>query len=74
MSLSPEAAARAPVTVCPVCGAPVDPAATRCGECGYHLDGLGDRPGPWTRPALWWTGAGLLVVYLITLLIVALAR
>jgi hypothetical protein len=74
MSVSPEAAASAPVTECPLCGTPLAPAAPRCAECGYHLAGVGDRPGPWTKPALWWTAAGLLIVYAITLLIVALAR
>ena len=74
MSVSPETAAGAPVTECPLCGATIEPDAPRCAECGYHLAGIGGRPGPWTRPALWWTAAGLMIVYAITLLIVALAR
>ena len=74
MSVSPEAAARPPATECPLCGAAIEPAAARCSQCGYHLAGIGDRPGPWTRPALWWTAAGLVLVYAVTLLIVALAR
>jgi hypothetical protein len=32
------------------------------------------RPAPFNRRALWWSVAGLVVVYLVTLLIVALAR
>ncbi len=74
MSLSPEAAPPAPVTECPLCGTPLASDATRCTHCGYHLVGIPGRPTPWTKPALWWTAAGLLIVYAITLLIVALAR
>jgi hypothetical protein len=32
------------------------------------------RPGPYSKVALWWTGGGLLAVYLITLAIVALTH
>jgi hypothetical protein len=32
------------------------------------------RPGPYSKVALWWTGVGLLAVYLITLAIVALTH
>jgi hypothetical protein len=46
----------------------------RCGDCGYHLGGVAGRPGPFNRRALWWSAAGLLDVYLLTLLVVALAR
>jgi hypothetical protein len=74
VSLSPEAAPPAPVTECPLCGTALAPDATRCTQCGYHLVGIPGRPTPWTKPALWWTAAGLLIVYAITLLIVALAR
>jgi hypothetical protein len=48
--------------------------ATRCTSCGYHLAGVSGRPGPFSRQALWWSAAALLVVYLLTLLVVALAR
>jgi hypothetical protein len=60
--------------VCPLCGTAVAPDAIRCGECGLHLAGVGGRPAPFDRRALWWSAAALLVVYLLTLLIVALAR
>ena len=46
----------------------------RCGECGYHLAGVAGRPGPFNRRAILWSAAGLLAVYLVTLLVVALAR
>jgi hypothetical protein len=46
----------------------------RCPVCGYHLAGIAGRPGPFSSSALWWSGAGLLAVYLLTLLVVALAR
>jgi predicted nucleic acid-binding Zn ribbon protein len=60
--------------VCPLCGTPVAPDATRCGECGLYLAGTAGRPARFDRRALWWSAAALLVVYLLTLLIVALAR
>jgi hypothetical protein len=59
---------------CPLCGAEVPADATRCGSCGYHLAGVDGRPGPFSRRALWWSAAALLAVYLLTLLVVALAR
>jgi hypothetical protein len=38
------------------------------------LAGVGDRPGPFARGAVWiWAGA-LLSIYLVVLLVVALAR
>jgi len=57
-----------------LCGASVAADANRCGECGYSLAGVAGRPAPFDRRALWWCGAALVAVYLITLLIVALAR
>jgi hypothetical protein len=57
-----------------LCGATVAVDAMRCGDCGYHLAGVGGRPGPFNRTALWWSVAALLGVYLLTLLVVALAR
>ena len=57
-----------------MCGASVAPDAMRCGECGYHLAGVAGRPGPFNRSAILWSAAGLLAVYLVTLLVVALAR
>jgi len=59
---------------CPLCGAEVRADATRCGSCGYHLAGVDGRPGPFSRQALWWSAAALLGVYLLALLVVALAR
>jgi hypothetical protein len=67
------APAPAPAT-CPLCGAPVAADAMRCGDCGYHLAGVAGRPAPFDRRALWWSAAGLVAVYLLTLLVVALAR
>jgi hypothetical protein len=46
----------------------------RCGECGLHLAGVAGRPARFDRRALWWSAAALLAAYLVTLLIVALAR
>jgi hypothetical protein len=59
---------------CPLCGLAVAPDAVKCAACGYHLAGIDGRPGPLTRPGLWWTAAGLAIVYVITLLIVLAAR
>lgn len=59
---------------CPLCDQPVSPADQRCAACGYDLAGVGGRPGPFSRAALWWTAAGFVVVYLVTLLIVALTN
>jgi len=57
-----------------LCGASVAADAMRCGDCGYHLAGVAGRPRPFDRRALWWAAAGLVAVYLFTLLVVALAR
>ena len=58
---------------CPLCGTGTD-GAPRCPSCGWSLAGVDGRPGPYSRVALWWTGAGFLAVYLITLAIVALTH
>ncbi|MGH9015836.1 MAG: hypothetical protein ACRDZ1_18120 [Acidimicrobiia bacterium] len=64
-----------PVPVaCPLCGTAASTEAARCGSCGYHLAGIGGRPGPFSRPALWWMAFGLAVVYVVTLLVVLAAR
>ena len=67
------APAPAPVT-CALCGTDVAADAIRCRSCGYNLAGVGGRPSAFDRRALWWSAAALLGVYLLTLLIVALAR
>jgi hypothetical protein len=60
--------------LCPLCATPVAPEAARCGACGYHLAGLGKRPGPFSVPLFWWTAMGFLAVYLVTLGVVALTH
>ena len=62
------------VETCPLCGTAMSSDASRCASCGYHLAGVGSRPGPYDRSALWWTGAALAIVYVITLLVVLAAR
>jgi hypothetical protein len=57
-----------------LCGASVAADASRCGDCGYSLAGVAGRPAPFNRQALWFGVAALVAVYLVTLLIVALAR
>jgi hypothetical protein len=46
----------------------------RCPECGYSLAGVGDRPGAYSRAALWWTVAAFVVVYAVVLAVVAATR
>jgi hypothetical protein len=67
-------AAPTPGADCPLCATPVAWQARRCPECGWSLAGVDGRPGPYSKAALWWTGGGFLVVYLITLAIVALTH
>ena len=62
------------VEACPLCGTAVAPDAASCESCGYHLSGVEARPGPYNRTALWWTGAALAIVYVVTLLVVLAAR
>ena len=64
----------ASAAACPLCGTPAPPEADRCQECGYDLAGVGGRPGPFSRAVLAWSAMSLLVVYLVTLAIVALTR
>jgi hypothetical protein len=59
---------------CPVCGGPIDREPARCGSCGYHLGGIGERPGPLDRAALLWSIAGFALVYVIVMLVVLAAR
>lgn len=60
--------------VCPLCSSAIGAEARRCPECGYHLAGIGGRPGPFAQPMLWFTAIGFLAVYLGTLAIVALTH
>jgi hypothetical protein len=59
---------------CPLCATPVGPALSRCPECGYTLAGVGDRPGAYSRAALWWTVAAFVAVYVLVLAVVAATR
>ena len=62
------------VVRCPLCGAPVGSDAERCPECNMTLAGVGGRPAPFTRRSLWLWAGGLLAIYLVVLVLVALAR
>ncbi|MGH9025927.1 MAG: hypothetical protein ACRDWD_07410 [Acidimicrobiia bacterium] len=59
---------------CPLCGAALAAADSRCPSCGLSLSGVYGRPGPFSQTTFWWLAGGLGLVYLLTLLIVALAR
>ncbi|MEX0664065.1 MAG: hypothetical protein WD598_04755 [Acidimicrobiia bacterium] len=61
------------VDACPLCETSVTSAESRCPVCGFDLAGVGDRP-VFTKPLFWWTAMGFLVVYLVTLAIVAATR
>jgi hypothetical protein len=74
MSLPDPQTAASRAVVCPLCGAPVVPTDERCRDCNMTLAGVGGRPDPFTRRSLWWWAAGLLAIYLLILVIVALVR
>ena len=59
---------------CPLCGAPVAPGDERCPDCNMTLAGVGARPGPFDRRAIWWWAAALVAIYLVVLAIVVVAR
>ena len=73
MSAEPAPRPRADA-VCPLCGTAALPAASRCVTCGMSLEGVGNRPPPFTRRTIWFWGAGLLAIYLVALIVVATVR
>ena len=61
------------VDTCPLCETAVASDDTRCPACGCDL--VGFAPGPtFSQPLFWWTAMGFVVVYLITLAVVAATR
>ena len=65
---------RAVQAPCPLCGGAVTTTDQRCPSCGLSLAGVYGRPGPFGQATLWWLAGGLALVYMFTLVIVALAR
>ena len=59
---------------CPFCHAPVSAEDAHCPSCGWALAGVEGRPGPYSTRALWWTVAGFVAVYVLTLGIVVLTH
>jgi hypothetical protein len=59
--------------VCMLCGAPLA-SVGRCSACGMSQEGGPGRPDPFTVPARLALGGVLVGVYLITLLVVLLAK
>jgi hypothetical protein len=59
---------------CPLCATRPRADQDRCPECGFSLAGVGDRPGAYSRAALWWTVAAFVVVYAVVLAVVAATR
>jgi hypothetical protein len=62
------------VETCPLCGARVGSDDARCPACNLSLAGVGARPGPFDRQALYLWAVGLLVIYVVVLAIVLVAR
>ena len=74
MSAVPDpASAASRAEACPLCGATIGPHDTRCPACNLSLAGVGARPGPFDRQALWLWVAGLAVIYVAVLVIVVAA-
>jgi hypothetical protein len=61
-------------TTCPLCGTTVPHGSTRCRSCGLYQQFGARVPNPFTRGSLWVLGALLLAVYVVSLIIVSLAR
>jgi hypothetical protein len=57
-----------------LCGTALAPDAARCGTCGLHQQLGAAKPNPFGRKSLWALAGLLLAVYVIALLIVAVAR
>jgi hypothetical protein len=58
---------------CPLCGTAVATGDARCPACGCDLAGVVDGP-TFNQPLFWWTAMGFVLVYLITLAVVAATR
>lgn len=58
-------------TRCTLCDAPLDDGAERCGDCGLWAGGYGE---PVSRTVLIRLGAAFLSLYVVALVVVALAR
>ena len=71
MSANPEYPVPTSSDVCPLCEALVARSAARCPQCGFDLAGVGERPGAYSRQALWWTIAGFVAIYVVVLALVA---
>ena len=59
--------------VCMLCGAPLA-SVGRCSACGLSQEGGPGRPDPFTVPARLMLAAVLVGVYVVTLLVVLLAK
>lgn len=59
---------------CPLCASAVDTGALRCPACGFYLGAGSGRASPFSYASWWAMLGGLGAVYLVALLIVALAR
>ncbi len=74
MSAQPEGFAPPGPAACPVCSTPVSDLLDRCPECGYDLAGVAPRASAYSRTALVWTIAAFVAIYVVILVVVALAN
>lgn len=74
MSVAAEPSPGAPVNACSLCGAPVAVDSNRCPSCGLHQSMGPEKPNPFTAASLWALVGLLVVVYAVTLVVVAAAR
>ena len=61
-------------SACPLCATATMASDERCPSCGFALAGVDGRPGPFSRTVLWWSIAGFVAVYLVTLAVVVVTR
>jgi hypothetical protein len=72
--VTPEPSPPLATGTCPLCATATMAVDQRCPACGYALAGVDGRPGPFSRIVLWWSIAGFVAVYLLTLAVVVVTR
>jgi len=74
MSAQAEPSTGGPAGACVLCGASVAAGSARCPSCGLHQSMGPEKKSPFTAVSLWALAGLLVVVYAVTLAIVAAAR
>ena len=72
--MTPEPSPPLATGTCPLCATATMAGDQRCPACGFALAGVDGRPGPFSRTVLWWSVAGFVAVYLLTLAVVVVTR